>query len=138
MAEASAQQATVKGAGLNDTFTMTGFSEILGGLIRQELVEDTLDDRGIEVTDADRKAARAEIDAQLQPGQQAGTVDDVLVDWAVDTRAAQLALTDTVTDTDPATHEEALRDASKQLKGDYSRVCLERRVQQPARLTPTP
>ena len=121
--EASAQQATVKGAGLNDTFKMTGFSEILGGLIRQELVEDALDDRGIEVTDANRKAARQEIDAQLQ-GQQAGTVDDVLVDWAVDTRAAQLALTDAVTDTDPAAREQALRDAYEQLKGDYTRVCL--------------
>ena len=128
----------MKGAGLNDTFKMTGFSEILGGLIRQEVIEDALDNRGIEVTDANRKAARAEIDAQLQQSQQAGTVDDVLVDWAVDTRAAQLALTDAVTDTDPAEREQALRDAYEQLKGDYTQRLPRARCSAPARRTPTP
>ena len=62
----SAQQSAVKGAGMNDTFKMNGFTEILGGLIRQQVIDDALDDRGIEVTDANRKAARQEIDAQLQ------------------------------------------------------------------------
>ena len=122
----SAQQSAVKGAGMNDTFKMTGFTEILGGLIRQQVIDDALDDRGVEVTDANRKAARQEIDAQLkqQSQQQSGKVDPVLVDWAVDTRASQLALTEAVSDTDPAEREKALRDAYDQLKGDYAQVCL--------------
>jgi foldase protein PrsA len=108
---------------MNDTFKMNGFTEILGGLIRQQVIDDALADRGIEVTDANRKAARQEIDAQLK-SQQSSKVDPALVDWAVDTRASQLALTGAVSKTDPADREKALRDAYEQLKGDYAQVCL--------------
>ena len=53
-----------------------------------------------------------------------GTAEDAPRQALPAALAAQLALADAVTDTDPAAREKALRDAYEQVKGDYAQVCL--------------
>lgn len=123
-AGSSGSAGNLLGSGRSDTFQMSSFGSALSALIRNRLVMDALHDKGVRVTDAQRTEARQQLEDQAGGAAELKKYDENLVNFTIESGAAQMALRDTLVTPDPAQRERDLRAAYDQTKGDNARICV--------------
>ncbi len=126
VAQIDALLSDVRGTGAG-TLGTAGFAAALQQLITYQVVVDELSANGVELTDADRQAARAAIAEQVGGEDALAELDDEFVDATVRSQAADTALTELLASKVPAAEaptEDDLRALWEQTRAGQP-ICLD-------------